>query len=272
MTVTPTPVVTEDLLSTVIHIKYNVIDYNVRLVLSWPPRLRARGTIPWHPPPCPDTRATASPAPPRRPTADTAAFRRSRAQALASSWPLAHLCTRAHTCELCLVPLGPITLSCHARSTAQRHRDTQRALCTSTSTHTGRLATLHYWLTLQRQPLPTTGGGLTKVPAGRGKTCAKNTSGGVALRGHPAPAPTPPTDHRAFWRAGSPARAASLRRSAAPSAAWRAHTAPKRERRDARAHDTVVPRAQHCAAAQTHTACAVPRARRTPGAPYHCVP
>jgi hypothetical protein len=135
-------------LSTVIHIKYNVIDYNVRLVLSWPPRLRARGTIPWHPPPCPDTRATASPAPPRRTTADTAAFRRSRAQALASSWPLAHLCTRAHTCELCSVPLGPITLSCRARSTAQRHRDTQRALCTSTSTHTGHLATLHYWLTL----------------------------------------------------------------------------------------------------------------------------
>jgi hypothetical protein len=244
MTVTPTPVVTEDLLSTVIHIKYNVIDYNVRLVLSWPPRLRARGTIPWHPPPCPDTRATASPSPPRRPTADTAAFRRSRAQALASSWPLAHLCTRAHTCELCSVPLGPITLSCHARSTAQRHAHTQRALCTSTSTHTGRLATLHYWLTLQRQPLPTTGIGLTKVPAGRGKTCAKNTSGGgVALRGHPAPAPTPPADHRAFWRAGSPARAASLRRSAAPSAAWRAHRAPERERRAARAQDTVVPRA-----------------------------
>ena len=92
------------------------------------------------------------------------------------------------------MPPGSITLSCRARSTAQQHRHTQRALCTSTNTHTGRLATLHHWLILQRHPLPTTGGGLTKVPAGQGKTCAKNAPGGEVA-------------HRAARR--SPARAAT---------------------------------------------------------------
>ena len=61
--------------------------------------------------------------------------------------------------------------------------------------------------------------------------------GGVALRGHGAPTPAPHADHRDFFRAGSPARGAPLRRCAAPSAAWRAHRAPERERR------TVGPRA-----------------------------
>ena len=150
--------------------------------------------------PRPDTRHRAPKLAPRRlqrlraAPRPTAAFRRSRAQALASSSPLAHLCTRAHTCERCSVPPGPITLSCRARSTAQRHRDIQHALCTSTSTHTGRLATLHHWLILQRHPLPTTGGGLTKVPAGQAKTCAKNAPGGEVA-------------HRAARR--SPARAAT---------------------------------------------------------------
>ena len=94
-------------------------------------------------------------------------------------------------------------------------------------------------------------------------------AGGVVLRGHPAPTPTPPADHREFLWAGSPARAASLCRSAAPSVAWRAHKAPKREPLAARAHHTVVPRAQHCSAAQTHTACAVHLDQHTHGPPGH---
>jgi hypothetical protein len=71
---------------------------------------------------------------------------------------------------------------------------------------------------------------------GRGRG-ARTRGGGGALRGHGAPTPAPHADHRDFFRAGSPARGAPLRRCAAPSAAWRAHRAPERERR------TVGPRA-----------------------------
>ena len=71
----------------------------------------------------------------------------------------------------------------------------------------------------------------------RGRGRGAHTRGGGALRGHGAPTPAPHADHGDFSRGGSPARGAPLRRCAAPSAAWRAHRAPERERR------TVGPRA-----------------------------
>jgi hypothetical protein len=67
----------------------------------------------------------------------------------------------------------------------------------------------------------------------RGRGRGARTPRGVALRGDGAPTPAPLADHRDFLRAGLLARGAPLRRCAAPSAVWRAHKAPKRERRAA---------------------------------------
>jgi hypothetical protein len=65
----------------------------------------------------------------------------------------------------------------------------------------------------------------------RGRGRGARTPRGLALRGDGAPTPAPLADHRDFLRAMLPARGAPLRRCAAPSAAWRAHKAPERERR-----------------------------------------
>ena len=73
---------------------------------------------------------------------------------------------------------GPMTLSCRARSTAPRHRPTQRALCHAPGAHLGRHTTVCPKLKVWDQTMKNTGASPARVPFGQPKKRGKSMPGG----------------------------------------------------------------------------------------------